>query len=131
MSGTRESLTYWNRWPTGPGCEGGGKTLDDCAPVAEKAVVHRGPLAPGRDTHRLALPVAATPTHRWELSGSWPEDAPPTLPSGVDSEQLQRVDDGVGPLVHRIYRTRIVGSALTAENLMERLAQDLDCVAPL
>ena len=71
-----------------------------------------------------------TPTHRWELFGSWPEDAPPNLPSGVDSGQLQRVDDGVGPLVHRIYRTRIVGSALTAENLMERLAQDLDCVAP-
>src|SRR5688572_9579835 len=71
-----------------------------------------------------------TPTHRWELPGSWPEDAPPELPGDVDSQQLQRWDDGVGPLVHRIYRTRIVGSALTADNLMERLAQDLDCVAP-
>ena len=71
-----------------------------------------------------------TPTHRWELPGSWPEDAPPDLPSGVGSERLQHLHDGVGPLVHRIYRTRIVGSALTAEQLMRRMAEDLDCVAP-
>jgi uncharacterized protein (UPF0548 family) len=71
-----------------------------------------------------------TPTHRWELPGSWPEDAPPDLPSGVGSERLQPLHDGVGPLVHRIYRTRIVGSALSAEQLMRRMAEDLDCVAP-
>ncbi|MDQ3209135.1 MAG: DUF1990 domain-containing protein [Gemmatimonadota bacterium] len=36
----------------------------------------------------------------------------------------------MGPLVHRIYRTRIVGSTLTAEDLMSRIAKDLDSVAP-
>ena len=71
-----------------------------------------------------------TPTHRWELPGSWPEDAPPELARDLKSEQLQRLDDGVGPLVHRIYRMRIVGSALTAEWLMRRVAEDLDRVAP-
>jgi uncharacterized protein (UPF0548 family) len=71
-----------------------------------------------------------TPTHRWELPGSWPEDAPPELPSDLEAEQLQLLGDGVGPLVHRIYRTRIVGSALTAEKLMARMTEDLDCVAP-
>ena len=66
-----------------------------------------------------------TPTHRWELSGSWPGDAHPTAKRSY-AEQLQRLGDGVGPLIHRIYRTRIVGSALTAEELMKRMAEDLD-----
>lgn len=68
--------------------------------------------------------------HRWEMSGSWPADAPPALPASVDPEELQRFDQGVGPLFHRIYRTRIVGSTLTPEQLMARLSRDLDAVAP-
>ena len=71
-----------------------------------------------------------TAVHRWELFGSWPEDAPPELPSDVDLNRLQRLGDGVGPLVHRIYRTRIVGSPLTAEQLMQKITEDLDRVAP-
>ena len=71
-----------------------------------------------------------TAVHRWELSGSWPKDAPPELPGDVDLDGLQRLGEGVGPLVHRIYRTRIVGSALTAEELMQKITDDLDRVAP-
>lgn len=71
-----------------------------------------------------------TPSHRWELTGSWPEDAPPELSPDVDYDRVQRLDDGVGPLVHRLYRTRIVGSVLTAEKLMQRITENLDCVAP-
>lgn len=71
-----------------------------------------------------------TPIHRWELPGKWPDDAPPDLPDGVDSQSVQRVQQGVGPLIHRIYRARIVGSPLTAEQLMERISEDLDCMAP-
>ncbi len=52
------------------------------------------------------------------------------LPEGVSQEMLQTPDDGVGPLVHRIYRTRIVGSAMTPEALMKRVKQDLDRIAP-
>jgi uncharacterized protein (UPF0548 family) len=73
---------------------------------------------------------STTPVHRWELSGSWPQDAPPRLPDDVDTAGLQRLRDGSGHLVHRIYRTRIVGSAATPEDLMERIVADLDRVAP-
>ncbi len=64
------------------------------------------------------------------MPGSLPQDGAPALPEGVSLEEIQTPDDGVGPLVHRIYRTRIVGSAMTPESLMERLKQDLDRVAP-
>ncbi|MGC1165940.1 MAG: DUF1990 family protein [Solirubrobacterales bacterium] len=73
---------------------------------------------------------STTPVHRWELSGDWPEDAPPRLPADVDTSGLQRFEDGTGPLVHRLYRTRIVGSATTPEQLMEAIVGDLDRVAP-
>jgi len=71
-----------------------------------------------------------TPVHRWEMSGSWPADAPPSLPAGTDTSELQGLEDGVGPLMHRIYRTRIVGTTSTPEQLMARMTEDLDGVAP-
>lgn len=73
---------------------------------------------------------STTPIHRWEMSGSWPADAPPDLPAGTDPGELQRFEQGVGPLFHRIYRTRIVGSTLTPERLMARMSENLDGVAP-
>ncbi len=73
---------------------------------------------------------STTPLHRWELSGSWPEDAPPQLPADADTSGLQRPDDGTGPLVHRIYRTRIVGSAMSPSQLMDVIVGDLDRIAP-
>jgi uncharacterized protein (UPF0548 family) len=73
---------------------------------------------------------STTPVHRWEMSGSWPADAPPGLPARSDPDELQRLEQGVGPLVHRIYRTRIVGSTLTPERLLARISENLDGVAP-
>lgn len=73
---------------------------------------------------------STTPVHRWEMSGSWPADAPPDLPPGSDRSELQCFDQGAGILFHRIYRTRIVGSTLTPERLMARMSADLDGVAP-
>jgi uncharacterized protein (UPF0548 family) len=73
---------------------------------------------------------SVTPVHRWEMRGSWPEDAGPELPADVDPAGLQSMADGVGPLVHRIYRTRLVGSKLDPEKLMEQITADLDQVAP-
>jgi uncharacterized protein (UPF0548 family) len=64
------------------------------------------------------------------MTGMWPADAPPELPDDADLGELQRLEDGVGPLVHRIYRTRIVGSPLTPERLMARMSENLDSVAP-
>jgi len=71
-----------------------------------------------------------TAVHRWEMTGSMPLDAPPQLPGNVPLDDVQRAEDGVGPLMHRIYRTRIVGSSLTPERLLERITDDLDRVAP-
>ena len=73
---------------------------------------------------------STTPIHRWEMTGRWPTDAPPDLPDDADLGELQHLEDGAGPLVHRIYRTRIVGSPLTPEQLMARMSENLDGVAP-
>ena len=88
----------------------------------------RWPLGVGLASWRYLWRVSAV--HRWEMPGSLPADGAPALPEGVSLEEIQTPDDGVGPLVHRIYRTRIVGSVMTPESLMERLKQDLDRVAP-
>src|SRR4029453_12685807 len=59
-----------------------------------------------------------TPMHRREEPGTTREDAPPSLPDHVAREELQYPDDGVGPLFHRIYRTRIRDARLSAEQLL-------------
>ncbi len=97
-------------------------------PVTRLRTAARFPLGLGLTAWRYMW--RTTPVHRWELSGSPDTDRPPDLPDGVDLEELQRTDDGVGPLVHRIYRTRIAGSSLSPEQLIERIAADLDGVAP-
>lgn len=71
-----------------------------------------------------------TPVDRKELAGSLPQDAPPELPDDVSLDEVQRPEDGAGPLVHRLYRTRIGGAQLSPERLMEVLRDDLDAVAP-
>jgi len=71
-----------------------------------------------------------TPMHRWELLGSTGEDTPPELPSDVEDEGLQRPEDGVGPLVHRLYRTRMRGSKISPQELMGAIKADLDDIAP-
>ena len=73
---------------------------------------------------------STTPIHRWELIGSWAADAPPGLPAGIDPDELQHANGGVGPLIHRIYRTRVVGSTLDPAQLMGRMTANLDRVAP-
>ncbi len=71
-----------------------------------------------------------TPMRRHELPGSPAEDAPPPLPAGVDLDDVQRPEDGVGALFHRRYRTRIRGSRLTAADVVEAVRSDLNAVAP-
>jgi uncharacterized protein (UPF0548 family) len=71
-----------------------------------------------------------TAVHRWEMTGELELDAPPPLPSGADPEDVQPPEAGAGDLVHRIYRTRIVGSPFTPEDLVERIGRDLDAMAP-
>jgi uncharacterized protein (UPF0548 family) len=71
-----------------------------------------------------------TPIHRWELIGSRAEDLPPPLPEGVDLDDVQHLDDGTGAVFHRIYRTSIRASVLSAEGLMARIAADPDVMVP-
>jgi uncharacterized protein (UPF0548 family) len=73
---------------------------------------------------------STTPVHRWEMRGSWPEDAPPELPSGLGRSDVQRWEDGVGPLLHRIYRTRIAASPVDDRALMSLLTEDMNRVSP-
>jgi hypothetical protein len=70
------------------------------------------------------------PMHRSEREGDPGADAPPPLPAGVDLDEVQRAEDGAGPLFHRRYRTRIREGRLTAEELIGRVAADPDCAAP-
>ena len=70
------------------------------------------------------------PVHRWEMTGSPEEDSAPPLPDGTELEDIQSAADGAGSLFHRIYRTTIRSSDLTAEELMARIGSDLDAMAP-
>ena len=67
---------------------------------------------------------------RWEWSGTAHDDAPPELPAGVSLNDLQRPEDGVGALVHRLYRVRIRATTLGSEELIARITDDLNEVAP-
>ena len=71
-----------------------------------------------------------TAVHRWEMTGSLSEDAAPELPADVDRDDVQETGDGTGPLLHRIYRTRIVGGELGPDDLIDRITADLDAIAP-
>ena len=71
-----------------------------------------------------------TPVERWDWPGALPHDDVPALPDGANREALQDADDGVGPLMHRLYRVRIRTSPLSPEALMSRMTSDVDAVAP-
>ena len=71
-----------------------------------------------------------TPLHRREEPGTWKEDGPHPLPPGVPTADIQRPEDGAGPLLHRHYRARIHGARLGAEALIALLGTDPDRVAP-
>lgn len=70
------------------------------------------------------------PLHRLEEAGDPKIDRAPALPADVGLDDVQRQEDGVGPLFHRRYRTRIRASRLTAAELIERVAADPDCASP-
>jgi hypothetical protein len=71
-----------------------------------------------------------TPIYRSEVPGSWPEDAPPSLPDALVDEDVQQVVDGAGPLFHRRYLARIRNPRVTPEELIARLQRNPDDAAP-
>jgi len=70
------------------------------------------------------------PMHRLEEAGDPVADRPPALAEEIALDEVQRPEDGVGPLFHRCYRTRIRDARLTAEDLLDRIAADPDCASP-
>jgi uncharacterized protein (UPF0548 family) len=68
--------------------------------------------------------------HRREQAGTVQRDGPPGVPPGFEAEDVQTADDGVGPLFHRRYRTRIRESRMSAEELFAQVTADIDRVAP-
>lgn len=69
-----------------------------------------------------------TPMHRREESGS-DEDLPRGLLGATDAD-VQGVEDGVGPLFHRLYCARIREARLSPEELIGRLGVDPNLAAP-
>jgi len=59
-----------------------------------------------------------TPMHRSERPGSVPDDLPPALPQDTDGTDLQGVEDGFGPLMHRSYVTQLREVELNAAELI-------------
>ena len=64
-----------------------------------------------------------TPIHRSETAGDR-TDLPPGPAGDVGDGRIQQVADGHGPLLHRTYGVRIVGSDISPEQLLARLAAD-------
>jgi uncharacterized protein DUF1990 len=72
-----------------------------------------------------------TPLHRQELlEPTRFGHMPPVYPDNVDAAEVIGPDDGVGPLFHRRYATRIRDSALSPEALVGRLTANLNQAAP-
>jgi hypothetical protein len=71
-----------------------------------------------------------TPMHRREEAGAVADDAPPALPPGVSREEVQHASDGVGPLFHRRYGALVREPKMSPEELIERVAGDLNAVTP-
>jgi hypothetical protein len=70
-----------------------------------------------------------TAMHRSEEAGS-PADLPSPLPSDLPRDDVQRIEDGVGPLFHRLYRARIRDAGVAAEAVIARLGADPNAAAP-
>jgi hypothetical protein len=70
-----------------------------------------------------------TPMHRTETAGPVSE-RPWRIPEGLVDGDLQRVEDGVGPLVHRRYSVRIADASPLPEQVIGRFSGDPNCGAP-
>jgi hypothetical protein len=70
-----------------------------------------------------------TPMHRSEESGRR-DDLPPELPETAVDDDVQRLEDGVGPLFHRLYRARIRDARLSPDELIDRLSVDPNVATP-
>jgi hypothetical protein len=71
-----------------------------------------------------------TPIHRREERGEVSDLQLPPLPDEVEQNEIQTIEDGAGPLFHRLYRTTIRNAKCSSENLMQQVSADPNVVAP-
>lgn len=71
-----------------------------------------------------------TPIRRLNEDGRAPDDLPPPLPDGLSRDGMQHVEQGVGPLFHRTYRVAIRDADCDARELIARVSDDPNHVAP-
>ena len=71
-----------------------------------------------------------TPMHRSDEPGSASDDMPPPLPPATDRTDVQGVQDGVGPLMHRTFTIRVREAELDAEQLIATFAGKPNRAAP-
>lgn len=72
---------------------------------------------------------ATTPLYRSVEAGD-ATDLPPPLPDQLVDDRSQPLECGVGPLFRRLFAVEIVGSSLTAAELIAKVADDLNQVVP-
>ncbi|MGI8312038.1 DUF1990 family protein [Saccharopolyspora hattusasensis] len=70
-----------------------------------------------------------TPLHRTEEVGDG-SDLPPELPEELVDDRSQLLANGVGPVFHRRFSVRITDSALTAPELVDAIAADMNRAVP-
>ncbi|CAN5736972.1 DUF1990 family protein [soil metagenome] len=67
---------------------------------------------------------------RREVSAKEASARPPSVPPDFDGADLQRPEDGSGPLFHRRYRVTIADAGLTGAEVMARIQANPNLVAP-
>lgn len=67
---------------------------------------------------------------RREMSAEEAGAGPPPLPPDFDGDEVQRPEDGSGPLFHRRYRVTIADAGLTGAEVMAKIQADPNLVAP-
>ena len=67
--------------------------------------------------------------HRSEESGGV-DDLPPHVPAAAVDDDVQGIEDGVGPLFHRLYRARIRDARRSPAELITRLRGDPNEATP-
>jgi hypothetical protein len=67
---------------------------------------------------------------RREMTAEGAIAKPPSVPSDFDRDDVQRPEDGSGPLFHRRYRVVIADARLTASGVMARVQADPNLIAP-
>ena len=90
-------------------------------------IVLRWPIGLALITWRYLWRI--TPVYRQDEEGG-PDDLPPPVPDGVDSEGIQGLADGYGPLLHRRYTVRLTDSRVSPEQAVTQLAAEPNSAAP-